>query len=149
MKKNARVSWTLGRVLLVVVALGLTPAVVRAGAADAQIDCTSEDGATLAGIIPRDNREFDVTFRVGDKQRRWAASDRVASFSQFEDKLLAFQTKGAPRITLVAVPKTLKVKGGRHRQTAKFRAHVTTPAELLEGTGSRRWEMACSYLYEI
>ena len=131
------------------VLLVLVPTLVHAGAADAEIDCKSEDGSTLQGIIPRDGDEFDVTFSDGSHNRRWADSRRVAAFNLLEDGLLAFETKSDPRITFMAIPRSIRVKGQRHKTTATFEAKVTVPAKLGAGVGRRQLTMACSYLYEV
>lgn len=115
--------------------LGLNPALVIAGAGNAELHCKAKTsgyvGMTISGSIPGDLAEFDLQIKSASGVVVMTnAKEKISVITAFDQGVftVAVTLPDSRDLLLYAVPKTVKSQGGSRREvTASF------DAMLIEG----------------
>lgn len=136
---------------------------VLAGAANADLKCTSKDGLSLKGTVPGDFTEFDVTIEAGGKKARLFSTVNQDSFQTEENATLTVvqdlsqgvwtlssQRKGDEGgfLQAYALPKTVVFKRTANGYSATFNAKASVYLSEISDEQLEK-SLSCTLKYEI
>jgi|SRR5688572_21404565 hypothetical protein len=135
----------------------------RAGSGPANLSCEAKPGqkspVTLKGLIPDSEETLDITLSDGSASIRMTDADadthRIEALEQSGFSIIIERKQVYGRVTLYAIPKTVKARKGPHRTHATFDAVLLAPNPQHEGSVRSagdmlpKLKMSCTYDYEL